>query len=286
MLIVLFTAAEAGPLYGALFLSAYSLWGLALGSWSGENGLWLAVYVTATDWTSHGAAIRFAQVFPRPLVAADVTPTSAGPIRLTLARGSGALLRPIVFWPAFLGMELLVRLSTGFAVYLTHVVVVSALALRYFYASYKTGTEEARQKVFWLMEAAVVFLTFELIQHTLRAFNALGIFELDLPFWFSWTHVGQTWLALICFALAIFHKGAFDSRLVLRRTTVASVSGTVAVVVFITLETAVGEVLTAFVGAETQVGTIIAGVAAALVLRPISDRIDRRFGAGKRDLPT
>lgn len=280
LLIVWFTEAEPGPLYGGLFLTAYSLWGVAVGSWYRESVL-LVAFVTACDWVAHGAAIRFSQVFPRPLIAADLTTSGQGRVRGGLARFFAHLLRPAVFWPSFLGMELIVRFSPDFQIYLAHVLIVCAVALRYFYASYRTGTEEARQKVFWLMEAAVVFLSFELIQHSLRAFDALGIFDLDLGFWFAWTHVGQTWLALLCFALAIFYRGAFDSRLVLRRTTVASTSGAVAVLIFITLETAVSETLTAFVGAESRIGTVVAGVVVALVLRPVSDRIDRRFGGSQ-----
>jgi len=132
------------------------------------------------------------------------------------------------------------------------------------------------------MEAAVVFVATELIFYAMDAVNALQIFDINRESWVPWLHLAMVWATLLCIVLAIFYKGAFDSRLVLRRTTVASAAGALAVVIFITMETAVTETLEGVFGFESRVGTIAGGVAVALLLRPITDRIDRRLGGKGR----
>ncbi len=271
-----------GALFGALFLSAYSLWGLAVGNMAPGSPLPLLVYVTLADWIAHAAAVRFTQLFPRRLRPEEIT-FGSGLVGRTVARLYAALLDPRVFWTVALAVEITVRSASNPGLYFAHVLGVSALAVGYLYQGYRTGSEDERQRVFWLMEAAVVFLTVELAFVSIRTVNALGIFALDLAVWGPWLSTAQTWIALLCFALAIFYRGAFDSRLVLRRTTVASASGVLAVVIFITLETAVTETIEGLFGFESQAGAIVAGVAVALLLRPLMLRLDRRVSRPRED---
>lgn len=49
-------------------------------------------------------------------------------------------------------------------------------------------------------------------------------------------------------------------------------------VIFITMETAVTETLEGVFGFQSRAGTITGGVAVALLLRPITERIDRKLG--------
>jgi len=107
------------------------------------------------------------------------------------------------------------------------------------------------------------------------AITSTGLLEMDFMFWSVIVRGVSAWLTLGCFVMAIFYAAAFDVGLVLRRTTVVTIVGMMAIGVFITLETTLEEVLEEMLGFESRVGGIIAGVAAALAFRPLSVRIDR-----------
>ncbi|MCZ6643144.1 MAG: hypothetical protein O7F71_16335 [Gammaproteobacteria bacterium] len=79
-------------------------------------------------------------------------------------------------------------------------------------------------------------------------------------------------------APAVFYAGAFDSGMVLRRTTVVGISTGLALLIFVTLETLLEEFLAESFGLESRVGDIIGGVSAAVAFRPLSRRIDRMIG--------
>jgi len=277
LLIVWLAPAQSGTLLGGLFLSAYALWGIAGGNLD-RGTSWFGPVIMTVDFLSHTAAVRFSQVFPRPLQRSDVLSLGKGGLTRPFASVCALLLNPRVFWPLAVVVEGLALGLSWRWLYLAHVLFVSLLATTYFYAGYRRGSEAERQRIFWLMEAAVVFVAFELASHAMNALHALQLFDINRVFWASWFLVAQTWLALLCFALAIFYKGAFDSRLVLRRTTVASATGALAVVIFIAMETAVTETLEGLFGFQSRMGTISGGVAVALLLRPITERIDRRLG--------
>ena len=72
--------------------------------------------------------------------------------------------------------------------------------------------------------------------------------------------------------------GAFDSGMVLRRTTVLGLSGGLAVLIFVTLETLAEELLANVFGLQSRVGGVLSGVTAALAFRPLTLRIDRTLG--------
>ena len=277
ILLVWLSPRQSGALFGVLFLSIYTWWGVVGGNLARES-MWFRPLIMANDFLFHTAALRFAQLFPCPLVRSDVLALGTKRFTKPLASFLAALLKPRVFWPTAIVFEALALTIRIPLVYTGHVLIVSLMASAYFYAGYKRGSEEERQRIFWLMEAAVVFVAVELIYYALNVIHALEIFNINRPLWGSWLHVGMIWATLLCIALAIFYRGAFDSRLVLRRTTVASVAGALAVVIFITMETAVTETLEGVFGFQSRVGTIAGGAAVALLLRPITERIDRRLG--------
>jgi hypothetical protein len=281
ILIVWLSPRQSGALFGVLFLSIYTWWGVVGGNLNQES-MWFRPLIMANDFLFHTAALRFAQLFPRPLEKADVLALGNRKLTRPAASFLAALLEPRVFWPVALFFETLALTIPSHLVYTGHVLVVSLMASIYFYAGYRRGSEEERQRIFWLMEAAVVFVANELIYQALNIIHALGIFAINRPLWNAWLHVGMVWATLTCIALAIFYKGAFDSRLVLRKTTVASAAGAVAVVIFITMETAITETLEGVFGFQSRIGTIAGGVAVALLLRPIMDRIDRKLGGKGR----
>ena len=277
VLIVWLSPKESGALFGVLFLSIYTWWGVVAWNLSRESE-WFWPLIMVNDFLFHTSALRFAQLFPRPLLAADVLALGTRKLTGPAASFLAALLRPRVFWPVALLFETLALTIRLPLVYTGHVLIVSLMASVYFYAGYRRGTEEERQRVFWLMEAAVVFVATELAFHALNIIHALEIFDINQSLWGSWLHLTMIWATLTCIALAIFYKGAFDSRLVVRRTTVASITGALAVLIFITLETAITETLEAVFGFQSRIGAIAGGVAVALLLKPLTDRIDRKLG--------
>jgi hypothetical protein len=281
VLIVWLSPRESGALFGVLFLSVYTWWGVVGGSVDRES-MWFRPLIMANDFLFHTSALRFAQLFPRPLKAADVLALGTRNFTRPTASFLAALVEPRVFWPVALFFETLALTIRLPLIYTGHVLIVSLMASIYFFAGYRRGTEEERQRVFWLMEAAVVFVAVELMYYALNIIHALGIFDINRPLWGTWLHLGMIWATLTCIALAIFYKGAFDSRLVVRRTTVASISGALAVLIFITLETAITETLEGVFGFQSRVGTIAGGVAVALLLKPITDRIDQKLGGKGR----
>jgi hypothetical protein len=109
----------------------------------------------------------------------------------------------------------------------------------------------------------------------LWAANTINLINIDLGFWLSVNQAISASLSLCCFAMAIFNAGAFDVSLILRRTTVVTLTSTVVLVAIISVETAVEEVVEDFMGLDSGIGGFIAGFIAALAFRPLSVRIER-----------
>ncbi len=277
VLILWLSSRQSGALFGIVFLSIYTWWGLVSGNVSRDSSLFRPLIQTC-DFLFHTSALRFAQLFPRPLRREDVLALGTNAVTKPVTAFLAALLEPRVFWPAALVFEARALAVSFPPIYTAHVLVVSLMATTYFYAGYRRGSEEERQRIFWLMEAAVVFVAIELAYYAMDIILALGIFDFNPSAVGPWLHLFMIWATFTCIALAIFHKGAFDSRLVVRRTTVASLTGALAVVIFITMETAVTETLEVVFGFQSRIGTIAGGAAVALLLKPITDRIDRKLG--------
>ena len=210
ILIVWLSPRQSGALFGVLFLSIYTWWGVVGGSLSPESE-WFRPLIMVNDFLFHTAALRFAQLFPRPLEKGEVL--ALGTRRLTRPAASflAALLRPRVFWPVALFFETLALTIRHPLVYTGHVLIVSLMASIYFYAGYRRGSEEERQRIFWLMEVAVVFVATELAFYALNIIHALEIFEINRPLWGAWLHLGMVWATLVCIALATFYKGIWRS---------------------------------------------------------------------------
>lgn len=263
-------------LMAGLFLAVYAVWAGVGGNVLFRGESWIGPVMVLLDGLTHAIGIRFTQLFPRPVTAAEVAQLGRGRFRKLVSPVLGALTRPRFFWPFAFVFEATGRMIGTSGSYYAHLLIWLTLATVYLYASYRHGSQEDRRRIFWIMEGVVVFLAIELLWVAELSLQALGVISLDLAFWSRWQSVVEAWASLTCFALAIFYSGAFDSGLILRRTTVLSVTGALAVIIFITLETTVGEILTDMLGLNTRVGDIAIGVVAALAFRPLMDRIDRR----------
>lgn len=275
-------------LIAALFLGVYALWSGVGGSPFFVGAPWVVPTLWAIDALAHSIGIRFTQLFPRPLTAEDVLLVGPGPFRRFVSPVLAGLTRPRFFWPFAIALEGTMRWAGSPGAFFWHVVLWLMLGTIYLYIAYRTGSRADRRRIFWIMEGVAVFLLMEVVWTGLWSLNALEVLSVDLAFWSRLNTTIGAWATLVCFALAIFYSGALDSGMILRRTTVASVAGVVALILFIALETTVGEVLEDMAGLNSRVGDILIGVIAALAFHPISRRINGwmvALGARQRQAP-
>ena len=223
---------------------------------------------------TYSIAVRFAQLFPRPLQPASVLSLGRRPATRALLRVPAALLSPALFWPSMALMELVVHVFQSGPSLVAHVLVYTGLASLYLYAAYRTGSDEDRRRLFWLFEGALILFTLEVLETLAYATRGLGLHSLTLAPLSAWLWVVEGWVALTCFSLAVLYSGALDSRLVLRKTAILSASGVMAVVLFVAIEEAVSGVVVNVLGLGSNAGALIAGVLAALAFRPLTDRVD------------
>ena len=66
ILIIWLSPTQSGALFGVLFLSVYTWWGVAIGNLPSDHGLYWPLTMVV-DFLFHTSAIRFSQLFPRPL---------------------------------------------------------------------------------------------------------------------------------------------------------------------------------------------------------------------------
>ena len=161
---------------------------------------------------------------------------------------------------------------------LIHLLVWLVLGTFFLYTSYVRGSREDRRRIFWILEGVAVFLVVQILDLGLWTVSSTGLLELDLGLWSNWLRAVSAWLTLGCFVMAVFYAGAFDSGMVLRRTTVLGLSAGLAVLIFLTLETLVEDLVAEAFGLESRIGGILGGVVAAVAFRPLSQRIDKIIG--------
>lgn len=272
-------------LFAAFFLSMYSLWGVFITPLLFQGALWVGSALVICDVLVHAIGIRFTQLFPKSLVRSDVVDLAQARLVRPITGFLAMLLNPRIYWPVAIGFEAAIRLplaGLNFAravddpMHELHVVIWIALASTYMYASFRRGRPEDRRRIFWILEGVVVLLVSQILGVALWALAWFGVLELDLSFWTEVVRGIAAWVTLGCFAMAVFFAGAFDAGLVLRRTTVVTLSGMIVLVVFVSLETAIAEVFEVVFGLESRIGGVVAGVCAALAFRPLSIWLDQR----------
>ena len=263
----------------ALFLGVYSLWGAIMDSMIFDEAPWRPYAMIAGDALAHAIGIRFTQLFPRPLLPDDFQNPHANGLRRSINLVLRQLLDPRIFWSFAITFEITFRLIPIPGPWgLIHLLVWLILGASFLYASYVRGSEIDRRRIFWIMEGVAVFLVVQVLDLGLWAVSNTGLFDVDVPLWSNWLRAVSAWLTLGCFIMAVFYAGAFDSGMVLRRTTVVGISTCLALLIFVTLETLLEEILAESFGLESRVGDILGGVSAAVAFRPLSRRIDRMIG--------
>lgn len=251
-----------------------------------EGAPWRRQALIAGDALAHSIGIRFTQLFPRPLTSSDVRNVGPTWFRASGGRILAALVDPRVFWAFAVVLEGASRLAPVPAPWRSvHIVVWLALGTFFLYRAYASGTTEDQRRIFWILEGVVVFLMERVLFLSLRAVSGSGLLELDVPFWSNVLRAVAARLTLGCFVMAVFYAGAFDSGIVLKRTTVLGLTAGLAVLIFVTLETLLEELLASSLGLESRVGGIVGGVAAAVAFRPISQWIERVMSGWSTEEP-
>lgn len=260
----------------ALFLGVYALWGAVLDTVPFEGAPWRRQALMTGDALAHSIGIRFTQLFPRPLSPSDVRNVGPAWFRASGGRMLAALVDPRIFWGFAVLLEGTFWLTPIPAPWHSlHLVVWLALGTFFLYRAYASGTSEDQRRIFWILEGVVVFLVERVLYLGLRAVGGSGLLELDVPFWSNVLRAVAAWLTLGCFVMAVFYAGAFDSGMVLKRTTVLGLTAGITIVIFVTLETLLEELLASSLGLESRMGGIVGGVGAAIAFRPISQRIEK-----------
>jgi len=277
---------DPGVLTGGLFFGAFSTFFYGVGVLTDQLGPNAPVPFLVAGAFTYAVGVRFAQQFPVPLGREQISPLGPPLYRATGGRFLGLLLAPWAFWLFTITMETVVHTVGAPLLAFGHVITWAALGAGYLWLGYRVGGEEERRRSFWIMEAALVFVSVEVLQLAVWALSALGLFALDVPMWMIWLDIVETSVVLACLFLAIFRAGAFNSELVLTRTAAVSASSGLALLLFVALEETVMEFGSDALGVETRIGSILSGVIAAFVFQFVARRFSRFLTRNKRRPPT
>jgi len=266
---------DRGVLTGGLFFGAFSTFFYGVGALIDEVGPNAPIPFLVAGAFTYAVGVRFAQQFPVALDGMQVSGLGPRWYRGSFGRVLGALLVPWAFWLFTATMETTVHALGAPLLAFGHVITWAALGASYLWIGYRVGREEDRSRSFWILEAALVFVSVEVLQLGVWASDSLGLLALDVRAWTTWLDVLEATVVLACLFFAIFKAGAFDSGLVLKRTAVISASSGLALVLFLVLEETVMEVGSDLLGIQTRTGSILSGVIAAIVFQAVAKRINR-----------
>lgn len=143
---------------------------------------------------------------------------------------------------------------------------------------YRKAEPDDRRKILWVVQGyflaflvIVAFVTTLGLSY-LTGSRSLGILAFHL--WFG-GYSAAVLAVLVCFAIAIFHAGAFDPSLTLRRTALYSTVVLILTFVFAGVESIVSSATIERLGLPEAADTWVGGGVAALLFGPIRDRLDR-----------
>lgn len=271
--------ATRGVLLAGLFLAVMSTQSsLASLGVASDPAPAVQVFLIAFGGLGYAVGIRFTQSFPVQLSPVSLRTIGAGRLGRALLAGSALLLDARLFWPFVIAVEVVQHALFSDASAVWHALVYAGLASFYLWAGIKVASKADRRRAFWILEGVLVYLVLEALWAV--ALVSDQTLEISLPMrpLTDWLTVVEGWAALICFAIAIFFYGAFDSALVIRRTAVASLLGGLTLVLMVTAEELLADQVGAVTGIDTGAGAILGGVMAALAFRPLSVRLDRLLG--------
>jgi hypothetical protein len=222
-----------------------------------------------------GFYIRASQQFPRELTAGDIaaSPTVWGkfaPLRHTL--------KFLLHAPAVWGIVIVV---CGTVAWFDNVhaqdalqVIIVAIGIVYFYITYRGGDAEAKRKVLWFFEAAVVTLAISMIVVALRA----ALVGSDAPTLRAVlalvVNIASALAMVTCFAAAVFYAGAISPALIVRKTLVYAVTVAVLLFVFAAVEIFIVESLVHALHVTDRFASALLGATFGLGFHPLKHRIE------------
>lgn len=251
----------------ALTLSLYGAWSAAgiIGAelWAVPGIPFLAALVLAALIFT---GTKFFQIFPEQLAASSVTVV----LRFFLNSFALAALASVpiaAYFFHFLG---------GMPMAIWGVAVV-VLQLAYLRVNLRRADAESRQRLFWLLEGMVLILFVNLLHPLAGVAIQLAQVRADVSIPLLVIDEVVQLLAVGCFAIGIFFHDALNAGLVVKRTFAVGLASSTSLIVFIALETLLGDLLTGVMPTQSRYASIVAGVVGAIIFKPIESAAGRLF---------
>jgi hypothetical protein len=157
-------------------------------------------------------------------------------------------------------------------------------------ANYRFGSDEDRRRIGWIYLGPVFgFIVGSSVYWVLMLWFLVRA-DAETTLLFGMT-VPALWIAstllfvpvliasfVLGLAFAIFYQGSINPRLMIRRGTVAALSGVLLTGLFVAMEGVVTSQIMLRFGMPSSTGTIVAGTLAAIVIAPLHRRIDHQVG--------
>ena len=198
----------------------------------------------------------------------------SGPLLVTAAMArfpwEVALSAPVARWLSFY-VPVVVAVVSLFLWFTTAFSVGLLFFLRPSYAFCELGE---RRQMLWIVEGCLIAIWATLLMMALSI--AIRIMGFD-PALLVGAGMGLTGLAVVlCFALAIFYRGALEPGLAIRATTLYGALALLLTSVFVGLETLVSAYVVGAFGLPEGAGGWVSGTVIALLFGPLRARVERR----------
>jgi hypothetical protein len=231
-----------------------------------------------------GFFIRASQLFPRRLLPTDIaaSPTLWGRVRLSRLILT-SLLQPWVTWATVSGITVLgvvLPFTEAFALMRLGLILAG---IAFFHISLRSGDEQARQKVLWFLGGVLAFFIIQAIALGIRIAVA-GFLTLEMrTLLYLVLMTVQNLVVLAFFYAAVFHAGAVNPELVVRKTAVYGVTFAAMLFAFSAVEAVIADALVEYLGVTNGMGNAMIGTVFGLAFHPLTKRVERllgRFGRG------
>jgi hypothetical protein len=153
-------------------------------------------------------------------------------------------------------------------------IIIVLLGLIYFYLMYRSGDEETRKKVLWLLELTLVSLVLRVVwlsadavlhDNVSKTLRDVILVAID-----SVIAIAQ----IFCFCMAVFYAGAISPTLVIRKTFVYGVTVALLLFTYATAEAFLVNFLVDKTGISDRFASAFLGTVLALAFHPIKTRME------------
>jgi hypothetical protein len=225
-----------------------------------------------------GFYLRASQMFPRPLVRADISssPTVWG--RVAVARNILALLLPgWITWVFVVSVGVLAFVAPfAMSVPLARIALI-LIGVAYFHISFRSGDPEVRRKVLWFLLAVLAVALLSTIALGIRTTIGPSMgYEMKATVSLVLS-ITNTLVLMMCFSAAVFYAGAISPEFVLRKTFVYGATVAVFLFAFSLLQELVVDSLVGNLGVADGLVSAIFATLFGLAFYPVTRRIERLF---------